>query len=110
LQNRENAMALLEYRLEEKRRAEEEAAVGGARKEQIGGAKRAEKIRTYNVPQDRVTDHRVKKAGIILRISLPVIWRILLNPCKKNTLKATMRQTNFIKKPNPALADGVRLL
>jgi len=62
LQNRENAMALLEYRLEEKRRAEEEAAVGGARKEQIGGAKRAEKIRTYNVPQDRVTDHRVKKS------------------------------------------------
>jgi len=110
LQNRENAMALLEYRLEEKRRAEEEAAVGGARKEQIGGAKRAEKIRTYNVPQDRVTDHRVKKAGIILRIFSPVIWRILLNPCKKNTLKTTTRQTNFIKKPNPALADGVRLL
>lgn len=53
-------MALLEYRLEEKQRAEEEAAVGDARKEQIGGAKRAEKIRTYNVPQDRITDHRIK--------------------------------------------------
>jgi len=62
LQNRENAMALLEYRLQEKRRADEEASFGGARKEQIGGAKRAEKIRTYNIPQDRVTDHRVKQS------------------------------------------------
>lgn len=61
LQNRENAMALLEYRLQEKKTADENAAFGGARKEQIGSAERCEKIRTYNVPQDRVTDHRVKK-------------------------------------------------
>jgi len=60
LQNRENAMALLEYRLQEKKQLEEEAAFGSQRKEQIGNAKRAEKIRTYNVPQDRITDHRVK--------------------------------------------------
>lgn len=62
LQNRENAMALLEYRLQEKKQADDEASLGGARKEQIGGAMRCEKIRTYNVPQDRVTDHRVKKS------------------------------------------------
>jgi peptide chain release factor 1 len=62
LQNRTNAMALLEYRLQEKKRADEEEAFGGQRKEQIGGAKRAEKIRTYNIPQDRVTDHRVKQS------------------------------------------------
>jgi peptide chain release factor 1 len=62
LQNRENAMALLEYRLQEKRTADENAAFGGARKEQIGGGERSEKIRTYNVPQDRVTDHRIKKS------------------------------------------------
>ncbi|MGB2632243.1 MAG: peptide chain release factor 1, partial [Minisyncoccales bacterium] len=62
LQNRENAMALLEYRLQEKRTADENAAFGGARKEQIGGGERCEKIRTYNVPQDRVTDHRIKKS------------------------------------------------
>jgi peptide chain release factor 1 len=61
LQNRANAMALLEYRLQEKRTADENAAFGGARKEQIGGGERSEKIRTYNVPQDRVTDHRIKK-------------------------------------------------
>lgn len=62
LQNRENAMALLEYRLQEKRTADENAAFGGARKEQIGGGERSEKIRTYNIPQDRVTDHRIKKS------------------------------------------------
>lgn len=61
LQNRENAMALLEYRLQEKKRQEEESAFGGARKEQIGAGERCEKIRTYNFPQDRVTDHRIKK-------------------------------------------------
>lgn len=62
LQNRENAMALLEYRLQEKKRQDDEAAFGGARKEQIGTGERCEKIRTYNVPQDRVTDHRIKKS------------------------------------------------
>jgi len=62
LQNRENAMALLEYRLQEKKRQDEEAAFGGARMEQIGTGERCEKIRTYNVPQDRVTDHRIKKS------------------------------------------------
>ncbi len=62
LQNRENAMALLEYRLQEKKRLDDEAAFGGARMAQIGTGERCEKIRTYNVPQDRVTDHRVKKS------------------------------------------------
>lgn len=62
LQNRENAMALLEYRLQEMKRQQDEAAFGGARMAQIGTGERCEKIRTYNVPQDRVTDHRVKKS------------------------------------------------
>ena len=62
LQNKENAMAILEARLLEKKQREEEERVGGNRNAQIGSAMRAEKIRTYNFPQDRVTDHRIKKS------------------------------------------------
>lgn len=61
LQNKENALAILSARLLEKKRAEEIAKMGGNRNAQIGWAQRAEKIRTYNFPQDRVTDHRIKK-------------------------------------------------
>ena len=61
LQNKENAMAILSSRLLEKKREEAESKMGGKRREQIGTADRSEKIRTYNFPQDRVTDHRIKK-------------------------------------------------
>jgi peptide chain release factor 1 len=62
LQNKENAMAILSARLLEKREEEAAQKIGGKRKEQIGKAMRAEKIRTYNFPQDRITDHRIKKS------------------------------------------------
>lgn len=62
LQNKESAMSILEAKLLEKKRAEEIEKSGSNRKDQIGGAKRSEKIRTYNFPQDRVTDHRTKKS------------------------------------------------
>jgi len=62
LQNKENAMAILEARLLEKKEMEALEKMGEKRKAQIKWAKRAEKIRTYNFPQDRVTDHRVKKS------------------------------------------------
>ena len=61
-QNKENAMAILEAKLLEKKEKEEAEKIGDKRKTQIGWAKRAEKIRTYNFPQDRVTDHRIKKS------------------------------------------------
>ena len=62
LQNKENAMAILEARLLEMKEKEAENKMGQKRKTQIGKAKRVEKIRTYNFPQDRVTDHRIKKS------------------------------------------------
>lgn len=60
--NKEFAMALLESKLLEQKQSIEKKEQAGQRKAQIGWAKRAEKIRTYNFPQDRVTDHRIEKS------------------------------------------------
>lgn len=60
--NKEFALSLLEAKLLEQRETTQEKEQAGQRKAQIGWAKRAEKIRTYNFPQDRVTDHRIEKS------------------------------------------------
>lgn len=61
-QNKENAMGILTAKLLEKQEMEQLENLSEKRKTQIKWAKRAEKIRTYNFPQDRVTDHRIKKS------------------------------------------------
>lgn len=59
--NREQAMNILRAKLYEARQIEEQTRLGAFRREQIGTADRSEKIRTYNFPDDRVTDHRINK-------------------------------------------------
>jgi peptide chain release factor 1 len=60
LQNREKALRVLRARLYEQALAEQQAELSADRRAQVGTGERAEKIRTYNYPQGRVTDHRVK--------------------------------------------------
>jgi peptide chain release factor 1 len=60
LQNKQKALRVLRARLYEAEREKQLAEVAEARRSQIGTGERAEKIRTYNYPESRVTDHRIK--------------------------------------------------
>ncbi|HBM45506.1 MAG: Peptide chain release factor 1 [Parcubacteria group bacterium GW2011_GWF2_38_76] len=62
LKNRETALSILSAKVAELHRIEEEKKLSSERKSQIGTADRSEKIRTYNFPQNRITDHRIKES------------------------------------------------
>lgn len=62
LANRERAMEMLTAKLQMLKEEEEARKYSSERKSQVGTADRSEKIRTYNFPQDRVTDHRIKQS------------------------------------------------
>lgn len=89
LQNREQALSILRSRLYAMQKEAEAASVQGTRKSQIGSGDRSEKIRTYNFPQDRLTDHRLGKSyhnlPTILEGSLQPIIEDLANEAKKHS-------------------------
>ena len=58
-QNRDNAMKMLRTKLYEIEKAKQDSTIANARKSQVGSGDRSEKIRTYNYPQGRITDHRI---------------------------------------------------
>lgn len=59
--NKENAMSIIRSKLFEAMQQQQASSLGALRKEQIGTNDRSEKIRTWNFPQDRITDHRINK-------------------------------------------------
>lgn len=76
--NREKALEILTMKLQQIHDADEAAKTSGNRAAQIGNMDRSEKVRTYNFPQDRVTDHRIRQSwGNIEGIMLGQIDRIL---------------------------------
>ncbi len=62
VQNKENALSVMASKLAQIEREKKEKVVGAKRMTQIGTGDRSEKVRTYNFPQDRITDHRIKKS------------------------------------------------
>ncbi|MDR0319761.1 MAG: peptide chain release factor 1 [Rickettsiales bacterium] len=60
IQNKANAMKMLAAKLYEKQRDEQQASRDSSRRAQVGSGDRSEKIRTYNFPEQRITDHRIK--------------------------------------------------
>lgn len=59
--NKENALTILRSKLFEEMQRQQASSLGAIRREQIGSMERSEKIRTYNFPDDRITDHRINK-------------------------------------------------
>ena len=94
LQNKIAAMAVLRARLYEKMLAEQQAEEGAKRLAQIGSGDRAEKIRTYNGPQDRVTDHRIgfnsTYNGVLLGDSLRDVITALQAADRAQKLESTI--------------------
>jgi peptide chain release factor 1 len=97
LQNREKAMRVLRARLLEREIAEQQAKIASERRAQVGTGERAEKIRTYNFPQDRITDHRVKltASGVdrVLGGELDELTDALSSEEKRRRLEAQTAET-----------------
>lgn len=88
--NRERALQILTAKLEALKEEEEAKKFSADRKSQIGTGDRSEKIRTYNFPQDRVTDHRIKESWH----NLPVIMAGKIGPIiEALNLKASSSET-----------------
>ncbi|AQS60394.1 peptide chain release factor 1 [Desulforamulus ferrireducens] len=90
--NKEKAMRVLRARLLDKAQEEQQKAIAGARKSMVGSGDRSERIRTYNFPQNRITDHRigltVHRLEQVLQGDLDEIIETLITTDQAERLKA----------------------
>ncbi len=80
IKNKAKAMKVLQARIAEAEKKRKEAEISAERKSQIGSAERSEKIRTYNYPQNRVTDHRINLTLKKLDVVMEGVLDDLINP------------------------------
>jgi peptide chain release factor 1 len=92
--NKAKAMKVLRSRLLERKTAEENAKYAAQRKDQVGTGERSEKIRTYNFPQNRVTDHRVELTLYNLATFIEGDLDPLLDPLMAHDLEERLKALN----------------
>lgn len=102
-QNREKAMAMLRTKLWDKLSSEQNQERADARKSQVGSGDRSERIRTYNFPESRVTDHRIK----LTLYKLSEILQGDLNELIEGLISADQRHKLEDMTQDAALAAGV---
>lgn len=98
LKNKEKALSILRSKLWQKQQEEKQRKIGTKRLSMVGSGDRSEKIRTYNYPQDRVTDHRIYKSwnGIdkILDGNIDMIIEELKNSEREKELESIIKNAN----------------
>jgi peptide chain release factor 1 len=94
IKNRAKAMTVLRSRLLEAKIAEENARYAAHRKSQVGSGERNEKIRTYNFPQNRVTDHRIEVTLYNLANFVEGDLDPLLDPLMTNEMEEKLKALN----------------
>lgn len=92
--NRAKAMTVLRSRLLERKIAEENARYAAVRKDQVGTGERSEKIRTYNFPQNRVTDHRIEVTLYNLANFIEGDLDALIEPLMNDELEGKLKALN----------------
>jgi peptide chain release factor 1 len=83
-QNKEAAMSVLAARLLQRQEESDLSKLTAERRDQIGWAKRAEKVRTYNYPQNRITDHRIEKSWHNLEVIVDGDLEPIIRAMKRN--------------------------
>jgi peptide chain release factor 1 len=104
--NRAKGMKILRARLLEKKQEEQRSEIAATRKSMVGSGDRSERIRTYNFPQGRLTDHRINftlyKLDRVMEGELDEVIDALITHYQAEALKATGKTDNDAKPSHPA--------